>query len=295
MQLKVRQFKKCLGGIRKGCREFIIPWKFTYVILLNFKPTHDTLSQVGDKGKWEKGWGENLVSFRKTHKEESLIPKYYHPSQVLRYKDFYIQPMYENFEFYFLKVFRAFIFTFFKKYKRVYEFGCGTGFNLVALFKMYPKIELHGLDWSESSIELLKEINKTFYKTYWGTRRYINIKPDLFDMFNPKEMDIPDGSAVLTWGSLEQIGDKFEPFLQFLLQKKVFVVNIEPLVELYDPDNPMDAYSIEYMKKRGYLNGYLDRLKQLEKEGKIKIERIQRLHFGNMNYEGWSYVTWRVK
>lgn len=295
MILGVKEFKECFGGIRKGCRPYILPNLFSYMILPNFMPEEVNLRQVGDKERWEKGWQENLESFRKTHKEDSLIPKYYHPKRILRYKDFYIHPIYDNLEYNFLKVFRAFIFTFLKKYHRVYEFGCGTGFNLLALYRMYPKIELHGLDWAESSIELLKEINKVFYKTYWGTKRYINIHPHLFDMFNPSKLDIPKGSAVFTWGALEQLGNDFEPFLQFLLSKKIFVLNIEPIMELYDPQNPMDAYSIEYMKRRGYLKGYLTRLLQLEIEGRIKIERIQRIHFGNMNYEGWSYITWRTK
>ena len=114
-------------------------------------------------------------------------------------------------------------------------------------------------------------------------------------MFNPSDLEIPDNSAIFTWGALEQLGTRFEGFIQYLTNKKIFVINIEPLVELYDPNNPMDAYSIEYMEKRGYLKGYLTRLKEGEKEGKIEIQRIQRIHFGNMNYEGWSFVIWNTK
>jgi hypothetical protein len=110
-------------------------------------------------------------------------------------------------------------------------------------------------------------------------------------MFNPTDLDIPKGSAVLTWGALEQLGTNFQPFLNFLLSKDVFVINVEPIIELFNPKNPMDNHSIEYMKKRNYLNGYLTALKK----SKAKILRTQRLHFGNMNYEGWSFVIWRSK
>jgi len=287
MQLDRKDFTKCFGGMVESCK--INPQLFTYQILPNFKPASSNLKVVGDKERWEKGWGENLQSFKNSklkNKEETLTPKYYHPDQILRYKDFYIQPYYSEFELNFLKVFREYIFSFLKPYDRIYEFGCGTAFNLLYLSKRYPTKELHGLDWVESSMSLIEEINKT-YKT--------NIQGHLFDMFNPSKLDISDNSAIFTWGALEQLGTKFESFLQYLLSKKIFVINIEPLVELYDSKNEMDNYSIQYMKKRGYLQGYLTRLKELEEDGIIEIEKIQRLHFGNCNYEGWNFVIWRVK
>ncbi len=286
MQLKTPDFKVCFGGMNRYTSKSIHAPNFAYRILPNFKPNELNPKKIGDKGRWESGWNENLISFRNNRKERDLIPKYYHPDRVLRYKDYYIQGEYSNMEYNLLKVFRNYIFSFLKDYDRIYEFGCGTGFNLLNLARRYPKKELHGLDWAESSMSLIEEINKT-YKT--------DIQGHLFDMFNPPNLEILGESAVFTWGALEQLGTKFEPFLNYLLSKKLFVINIEPLIELYNPLNQMDNYSIQYMKKRGYLQGYLTRLKELEKDGKIEIEKIQRLHFGNMNYEGWSYVMWGAK
>ena len=181
-------------------------------------------------------------------------------------------------------MFRTYIFSYFKDYNPIYEFGCGTAFNLVTLSEMYNK-ELHGLDWAVSSTRLINEINSTLK---------LDIHGHVFDMFNPPQLDIPDGSLVFTWGALEQLGTRFEPFLQFLLTKKMTVINIEPLEELYNEENPIDKMSIEYMNKRGYLKGYVKRLCELQRHGQINLEKIQRLHFGNVNYEGWSYVIWNT-
>lgn len=241
---------------------------------------------MGDKSTWEKGWNENLRAFRRSHDVNDLTPKYYHPKRTLRYKDDLIVTRDPNFEFNFLQVLRVYLFSFLKDYNPIYEFGCGTGFNLVNLAERYPNKELHGLDWVESSIKLIKEINKAYN---------LDIKPHLFDMFNPSELIIPDGSAVFTWGALEQLGTRFEALLDFLLTKKVFVINIEPLVELYNDLNPLDKMSIEYMEKRGYLKGYLRELSGLDRQGRISIQKIQRIHFGNMNYEGWSFVIWNIR
>jgi hypothetical protein len=285
MQLKPKDFIECFGSI-KGCEHLIKENNFTYNILPNYHPENVSLRVVGNKDVWQKGWGENLEEFEETHSESALIPKYYHPDRVLRYKDNYIQPENPDFEYHFLEVLRAQLFAMFKDYNPIYEFGCGTGFNLLNLTRMYPKKELHGLDWAEPTVGLINEINKT-YNT--------SIKAHLFDMFNPPVFDIPDGSAIFTWGALEQLGERFEPFLNFLLSKKIFVINIEPIIELYNIENPLDKYSIEYMNKRGYLKGYLKRLCELQRHGQIEINQIKRIHFGNLNYEGWSFVIWNTK
>ena len=72
-------------------------------------------------------------------------------------------------------------------------------------------------------------------------------------------------------------------------------LNVEPLCELYDEDHLFDYVAIKYQEKRNYLAGYLDRLRQLESEGKIEILKIQRMLFGNLHYEGWSFVLWKPK
>ena len=68
---------------------------------------------------------------------------------------------------------------------------------------------------------------------------------------------------------------------------------MEPLCELYDPDNLVDYVAYRYHKQRGYLDGYLTRLRQLEAEGRIEILKTQRVYFGNLYHEGYSFIAWR--
>ena len=82
--------------------------------------------------------------------------------------------------------------------------------------------------------------------------------------------------------------------MQFLLDRSpALCLNMEPLCELYDQGNLIDYMSYRYHKQRGYLDGYLTRLKQLEGESRIEIVKIQRVLFGNLYHEGYSFVAWR--
>jgi len=116
-------------------------------------------------------------------------------------------------------------------------------------------------------------------------------------MFSPDDtLEITKNSAILTIGALEQLGCEYESFLQFLLKKSPeLCLNVEPLCELYDGDYLLDYLAIKYMQKRKYLMNYLDRLRQLENDGKIEILTIQRMLFGSLYYDGWSFILWRPK
>ncbi len=281
MQLTVKDFQMCFGGMTDDCEKLISQFNFKYDPI-SYTPSFENLKLVGDKNRWENGWNENLGAFKLSHDVNDLTPKYYHPGRILRYKNKFIKTEDPQFEANFLKVFRQYIFSYLSDYNPIYEFGCGTAFNLVALAEMYPDKLLHGIDWASSSVQIINEINKV---------KGLHITPYLFDMFNPSDLKLLTGSAVFTWGALEQLGTKFEPFLEYLLRHKIFVINIEPLVELLDHDNPLDYFSKNYMQRRGYLRGYLTKLWYKN----IEIIETQRLHFGNMNYEGWSFVIWRTK
>jgi hypothetical protein len=116
-------------------------------------------------------------------------------------------------------------------------------------------------------------------------------------MFSPDDtLEIAQNSAIFTIGALEQLGCDFESFLQFLLKKSPnLCLNVEPLCELYDEHYLLDYLAIKYMQKRKYLRNYIDRLKQLESDGKIEILTTQRMLFGSLYYEGWSFVLWKPK
>ena len=177
----------------------------------------------------------------------------------------------------------------FKKYfaeaPEIYEFGCGTGLNLVALAGMFPDKKLYGLDWSETSNAIINKIAETHKFKMSGA---------FFDMFSPDHtLNVAENSAVFTIGAMEQLGTNFEPFLQFLLDKKFRIcINIETPYELYDPGRLFDYVAAKYLEKRGYLRGYLARLKQLESQGRIDVIKMQR-SFGSLYHDGYSFVIWR--
>lgn len=247
-------------------------------------------STAGKDGRprWEKGWEENLQSFKKQGKDLSnLVPKYIRPFQPVRLYRNYVMPVDENFELNWYEIFRQWLFrTYFKDVETIYEFGCGSGFNLAALATLYPKKQFYGLDWATASRDIVNELATTFG---W------KMKGLLFDFFSPDEnVKIEDNSAVLTIGALEQTGRDYEPFLQFLLKTSpMLCLHVEPIVEWYDENHLIDYAAIKFHKKRNYWEGFPNRLKELESEGKVEILKTKRSHFGSLYLEGYSQLVWR--
>jgi hypothetical protein len=96
--------------------------------------------------------------------------------------------------------------------------------------------------------------------------------------------------------ALEQIGENFKDFVNFLLEKKPEIcIHFEPIDELLDENKLIDSLSIKYFRKRNYLNGFLPYLEQLEKENKIEILNKQRIFSGSYFIEGHSLIVWKVK
>jgi hypothetical protein len=93
---------------------------------------------------------------------------------------------------------------------------------------------------------------------------------------------------------LEQVGENYEKFVQYLLNNKpAVVVHIEPIPELLDSTKLLDYLSIQYMHKRKYLRGYLTYLESLEKQGKLKILEAKRSGIGSFLIDGYSILVWR--
>jgi len=248
---------------------------------------------IGAPGRqdiWQGGWTETLNDFIKSGYDlNKLTPKFIRPGQVVRFNQDYVLPANSNFELDYFKIFRQWLFNkYLGDFDTIYEFGCGTGFNLVALAQLYPEKELHGLDFVPSSRDLVNKIGEIYG---W------NMTGHLFDMLSPDvDFKIKSNSAVFTIGAIEQLASKFEAFLQFLLQASPGIcVHVEPTIELYDENNLIDYLAIQFHKKRGYTEGYLPRLRELEAQGKIEILKVQRLFFGSLYMEGYTYIIWRTK
>jgi SAM-dependent methyltransferase len=230
-----------------------------------------------------------MQNFQKDYALEGLLPEYHtRTDQIVRLNREYARACPPtNLERNFSEAFRLWLFqTYLEAVNAIYEFGCGSGFNLTTLAKLYPDKNLYGLDWAASAVQLVNLIGETH-----GLR----VKGCPFDFFSPNaSLELEPNSAALTMCALEQIGDKHEEFLQFLLRKSpALCINMEPICELYDEDNLLDHLAIRYHKQRGYLEGYLSRLRQLESQGRLTILKAQRVFFGNVYHEGYSFVVWK--
>ncbi len=237
---------------------------------------------------WEKGWGENLKCYLDGGQDpRDLIPKYYRPDQVMRIDRKYARAADPGFEYNFFTVLRQWLFeTYLQQAYTVYEFGCGPGHNLLHLAQLYPHREIHGLDWSQEAVNILKILGETN-----------NITGHLFDMFHPDtELAVKPNSAFITFGALEQLGQNYQAFLDFLVEAKPLIcVHVEPFYELFDPDNLLDYLAIAYPHKRNHLGDYIASLRKKEAEEKVHVQTVNRMLFGSLYEEGWSIVVWGLK
>lgn len=249
------------------------------------------LSRVGAHRKdvWEKGWEENLEAFsRKGFALESLVPRFVRPEVIVRLNQDYVRALNAEFEFHFHDVIRRWLFLeFMADADSVYEFGSGSAYNLVSFSEEDRRgMRFVGLDWADSAVRLANLI---------GQNHKINLTGRHFDLFHPDAaLDIGPEDAALTFCALEQVGVQHEEFLRFLLRKRPRIcVHMEPLVDLYDPNNLVDYLAIRFHTYRHYLSSFLPRLRELEQEKQIEILKVQRLQFGSIYHEGYSLVVWR--
>lgn len=244
-------------------------------------------------GVWFEGWKENLDGFLENKNIEEIVPKFIRPNKVVRYNGDFIKPSNPFFERDFAKLIQIYCHdNFIEKYsvENVYEFGCGSSFNLMTMMDLNKdeNLEFFGSDFVQSSVDLCNEL---------GDYYDVKLKGFYFDMINPDTSKvINDNSAVFTFGALEQLDSKFESFVSYLLKSKPKVCfHIEPTVENYNPNDLFDYLQIKFHSKRGYTQGVLPYLKNLESQGKIEIIKDKRLNFGSKFMEGYHLYAWQLK
>jgi hypothetical protein len=302
--LDVKSFALLLGvgenEINAECRRFIAETDFHYRFLNPAEKDnviYESLRCIEEgvfspsgphrKDAWEKGWSENLNAFCESDgNTDHLIPRFVRRNAVMRLNGEYVKLSNPNFETAFVTVLRMVLFKkYFEQARSIYEFGCGTGLNLIAAGEMFPDKNLFGLDWCTSSCAIIDQLRKS---------KQLNIHGQLFDMYEPdNSLEIGEEDAVLTVGALEQLGSGFQPFLEFLLSKKPQVcLHLETMNELYTRKTAADFITLQYTKQRRYLTGFLNALRANEKQGKIRIMQVQRT-FGGQYHDGYSFVAWQ--
>jgi hypothetical protein len=282
------------------CCQLINTLDFTYTVLdaddregiflQVVKTLDEPLEMSGShrQERWEEGWTENLNEFIIANYDLNvLIPKYVKKGRVIHTEGRFIQPFNPDFEVAFVTVLRIWMVKrYFSQIMHVYEFGCGTGHNLAAMALNFPEKYFYGTDWARASQKILKGI---------AEHHHLNVSGQWMDLFNPDPAyTLEENSGIYTIGAMEQLGENFENFLQFLLNKRPKIcVNVEITYELYESDNLYDYLAIRYLQKRKYLKGFLARLRELEREGKVEIIQTRRL-FGPIFHEGYTILAWRI-
>lgn len=238
---------------------------------------------------WEAGWGDILARYAASRDIADLEPHYFRkPSNVMRVLGRYVHPHDPRFEASFVDVLQTWLAArWLGDASAIYEFGCGPGHNVAAFARLLPGRPIVGLDWATPSQQLLRLVAETTGHPISGRR---------IDMFAPDpDLLLNPGSAVVTIGAMEQLGERHDAFLGFLLgQAPAICVHVEPLHELYDPENPFDDAARLYAERRGYLRGYLPRLESLAREGRIEILSVRR-HLGSEFHDGWGSLVWRPR
>jgi hypothetical protein len=282
--------------VKKNIKEFDLRYQYLTSqerdskILLILKKLDEDISFSGEHrlSDWEEGWSENLELFLRNKDINSLIPRYHSKYEILRWKGDFIKSITPSLDYKLhICLVDAILNNYVENDSSVFEFGCGPGYHLLRL-SSYKKVNLYGADWTESSQKIIGNINKKFDTSIRGFN---------FNFFEPNfDLQIPAGSVFYTIAALEQVGENFKKFVDFILKKKPeIVINMEPIDELLDDTKLIDFLSIKYFRKRNYLKNFLPYLEYLESIGKIEILKKQRIFYGSFYVEGHSLIIWRPK
>lgn len=242
------------------------------------------------KIQWNDGWNENYIKFNKQNDLRAVSPMYFGKYNVNRLGQRFVKALSPEYERKMLYIILDYLFDkYLREKKDIYEFGCGTGHNLLRVREINPFGNLYGLDWAKSSQKIIEKMSTS------GLVK--NITGFNFDFFKPnKKIKLKKDSAIYTVAALEQVGSDYKPFVAYILKNKPSIcIHVEPIAELLDENRLIDNLSIKYFKKRNYLCGYLNYLRELESNGKIKILKSQRSYIGSMYIEGYSIIVWLPK
>jgi hypothetical protein len=239
---------------------------------------------------WNNGWLENLLAYKASKNVDSLNPKYYGKYPYIRYDSTLWRIGSPDAELSSVRMLMHYIYErFLCCNKYVVELGCGTGHHLYQLSTIDPTNIYYGLDWSESSQQIIES-----YQSHNPETIIIGKNIDFFCPPSPDNY-IPKGSSLYTFAALEQISDRHEQIIDFMIASRPkIVVHLEPIEELLDQDRILEYLSVKYFKKRNYLSGFLTALRKRQENGEIKILHEHKTGVGSLYIEGYSLVVWTV-
>ena len=267
-------FRTNVIEINKFCKNKLKnPLNFRY---LNYKENNDLIITIlnrifsdtqivgsrGRKNRWFRGWDQTFDDYKKNKNINSLLPKFYtaRENKFFRLGGKFIKVKNQKFEIKILDIYRNWYFKkYFSKVDNIYEFGAGTGHNLVELSK-------------------------------------VNLNSFYFDMLKPNhKVKLLNNSAIYTSGAVEQLSGNIDKFLKYIvLQRPRIILHVEPCIDFYDDKNLTDYLGKMFQTRRKYTSNLLSKLKNLEKKGDIKIVKVCKSPFGSLMMEGYNLIVWKI-
>jgi hypothetical protein len=236
---------------------------------------------------WENGWSENLEEYKETGDLLSIAPKYLGKHKIQRLNGKFIIPESENFEIHLVSIFQLIIFDkYLKEYSNIYEFGAGTGHNLLRVRSINKNANLYSMEWTKAGVDLINYVAKDLNDDKLFGILFDNTKPNY-------DIKLGLNSAVYTFAALEQLGDRTDKIIDYwLTNKPAIIINIEPMREVLDNNELLQYLSSQYCKKRGYIKSYTQKLKSLENKGLVKVHEIIKPNMGGLFIDNYSIVIW---
>ena len=251
------------------------------------------VSGPGMHALWERNWADQLEAVIGSEGDDTanrkIVPEFIQDRDIVRLDGELVTTRTPAFELNFANLFRKWLFRkYFSDIDWIGDFGAGSGLNLGFLCDLFPETTLRGFDWSESAVGIIDHI---------GEIKKADVRGQIFNFEEPDQsLTLPSRAGVLTWGALEQVGDRFAPFMEWIRARDPqIVIHVEPIVDWYDENQLVDEIGIRYHEKRGYLKNFWPTLRDLEKAGEIEIVQAKRLRFGSLFHEVYSFIVWRPK
>jgi hypothetical protein len=238
---------------------------------------------------WQDDWFSVLQNLETNNENVKLIirPKWFRESAFVNIQNCLslTKTPYVDWE-YQLITRQMLFYTHLKDIENICEFGSGSGTNFYLINEILQNKSFILSDISVTSLKIIEELKRKLNRNNL-TYSNIDIEQDI-------DLQLPDNTAVITTSVLEQVGDNYKNFINFILKEKPqIVINIEPIVELLDSKGKFDNVMNLYCEKRKYLIGYLTELEKLERQKRIKIVMKKRTMVSGTFIEN-SVLIWKV-
>jgi len=241
----------------------------------------ENFKQAGPERKddWEWGWAGNGITNESA--EFPNIPYYFKNNTHVRIRETVYSDVSGYTEIKLLRMLQDLAFSKINldRVSAIIEYGAGTGHNITYLKNKINK-KFYAADWAQSAIEKLF-VNKIVP----------NGHAQCVDYFNPKTFWAPSEKYIaFTNASLEQSSDRYEKFMQYLINDKncIYGIHIEPIRELIEPNSELNRQSIAYAKNRNYLEGFNNYMKCQP----IDLVEARDYGIGSKFISGYQMLIW---